>query len=107
MEIGDDPYFETLKMKLFAKIVNGINAVNYFCKKLHVYVRLGFECVSEMDLLVKESYLNHFQPMFHFYAPENLRKPEVFRGYKSGTLVENGLSETAKKQYMNCQCARQ
>ena len=32
--------------------------------------------------------------MFHFLPPENIRKPEVsdvFRGYGSGTLVENGL----------------
>ena len=38
--------------------------------------------------------LTHFQPMFYFYTPENIRKPrfsDVFRGYKSGTLVEKGL----------------
>ena len=38
--------------------------------------------------------LTHFQPMFHFYTPQNIRKPEVsdvFREYRSETLVENGL----------------
>ena len=39
--------------------------------------------------------LTDFQPMFHFYTPlktsENLGFSDVFRGYKSQTLVENGL----------------
>ena len=39
--------------------------------------------------------LTHFQPIFHFYTPlktpENPRFFYVFRGYKSGSLVENGL----------------
>ena len=39
--------------------------------------------------------LTHFQTMFHFYTPlktsENLRFSYVFRGYRSGTLVESGL----------------
>ena len=35
------------------------------------------------------------QPIFHFWPPENISKPEVFwcfQGYRSGTLAENGLS---------------
>ena len=35
------------------------------------------------------SILTHFQPTFHFYTPENIRK----RSFKSGTLVENGLKK--------------
>ena len=39
--------------------------------------------------------LTHFPLMFHFYTPmktwENRRFSDVFRGYRVGTLVENGL----------------
>ena len=38
--------------------------------------------------------LTHFQPMFHFYNPWKQKTAGffyVFRGYRSGTLVENGL----------------
>ena len=41
--------------------------------------------------------LIHFQPMFCFPTPENIRKPlffYVFRVYRSGALVENGLNST-------------
>ena len=41
--------------------------------------------------------LTHFQPMFCFPTPENIRKPLfffVFRVYRSGALVENGLNST-------------
>ena len=38
----------------------------------------------------------HFQPMFHFCAPlktsENIGFSDISRGYRSGTLVENGLT---------------
>ena len=42
-----------------------------------------------------------YQPIFNQCStsrpPENIRKfSDVFRGYKSGTLVENGLIETIK-----------
>ena len=36
-------------------------------------------------------HLTHLQPVFHFYTP---RWPYVFRGYRSGTLIENGLTVT-------------
>ena len=40
-------------------------------------------------------FLIYFQPMFHFYTPpktlKNSRFPEVFKGYRSETLIENGL----------------
>ena len=50
-------------------------------------------------LFVKKKRLNtnltHFQPMFHFYTPwkhhKTFRFPDVFRGYRIGTLVKNGL----------------
>ena len=38
--------------------------------------------------------LTHFQPMFHFYNPwkhQNLRFSDVFRGYRSETMIEDGL----------------
>ena len=39
--------------------------------------------------------LTHFQPVFHFYTPWKHLKTSsfsyVFRGYRRGTLVENGL----------------
>ena len=31
-------------------------------------------------------YLTHFTPMFYLYSPENMRKSDVFRGYRNGTL---------------------
>ena len=36
--------------------------------------------VWKMDPKVRDLrlMLAHFQPMFHFYTPENIRKPEVF-----------------------------
>ena len=44
--------------------------------------------------------LTHFQLMFHYYTPpktsENLRFYDVFKGFRSGTAVENGLSEFKK-----------
>ena len=58
-----------------------------------VHIRTGkdFETIDRyFDLCsrdLKKSSLTHFQPMFHFYAP----RKHVFRGYRSGTLVENGL----------------
>ena len=40
--------------------------------------------------------LTHFQPTFHFYTPwktsENWRFSDVFKGYRSGTLVKNRLT---------------
>ena len=39
--------------------------------------------------------LTYFKPMFHFYTPlkisENLWFADVFRGYRNGTMVCNGL----------------
>ena len=35
-----------------------------------------------------ESTLTHFQPLFHFYTPWN----HVFRGFRRGILIKNGLS---------------
>ena len=44
---------------------------------------------------LQESKLTHFQPMFHFYIPRKHQKTfrfsDVFREYRSGTSVENGL----------------
>ena len=39
-------------------------------------------------------FLTHFRPSFHFYTTRKhqLRFCDVFRGYRSGTLVENGLN---------------
>ena len=34
--------------------------------------------------------LTHFQPMFNFYTP--WKPPDVFKGHKNETLVENGLN---------------
>ena len=45
-----------------------------------------------LDGLKSES-LTHFQPMLRIYTPWKHQKTSgfVFRGYRSGTLVENGL----------------
>ena len=44
----------------------------------------------------KQTSINPFQPMFHFYTPlktsENRRFSDVFREYRSGILVENVLN---------------
>ena len=50
------------------------------------------KCKNQLKYLEKreKKVLTHFQPMFHFYAPwKNRRFSDVFRGYRSGTLVEN------------------
>ena len=50
------------------------------------------------DVLVQSlgSILTYFRLMFHFFNPlktsESQRFSDVFRGYGSGTLVENGLN---------------
>ena len=47
--------------------------------------------------------LTHFQPMFHFCTPlktsENRRFSDAFRGYRSGTLVENELNTCWKHEW--------
>ena len=40
--------------------------------------------------------LIHFQPMFHFYTPWK-HQCDVFRGYRTGTLVENRLILVSSK----------
>ena len=54
---------------------------------------LTFSCIQVQMLL--RCCLTHFQPMFYFYNPwkykKNLRFSDVFRGYRSGKLVKNGL----------------
>ena len=54
---------------------------------------LLFQCLFVIMLHVP---LTHFWPMFPFYtplkAPENQRFAGVFRGYKMGRLVRNGLN---------------
>ena len=50
------------------------------------------KCKNQLKYLEKreKKVLTHFQPMFHFYAPwKNRIFSDVFRGYRSGTLVEN------------------
>ena len=50
------------------------------------------------DVIIQSlgSILTHFRLMFHFFNPlktsESQRFSDVFRGYRSGTLVENGLN---------------
>ena len=51
------------------------------------YTTQGIITISYISLI-------HFQPIFYFYASENKKKhlvSDVFRGYNSGTMVENGL----------------
>ena len=38
----------------------------------------GMEIDQWHEMGYEDSQLNHFQQMFHFYAPENIRKPKVF-----------------------------
>ena len=45
--------------------------------------------------------LTHFQPIFHFYTTWKHRFSDIFRGYRSGTLVENGLIQTQRKTPLN------
>ena len=48
--------------------------------------------------------LTHFQPIFHFYTllkiSENIRFSDVFRGYKSGTLVENKFKKVKCETFL-------
>ena len=52
--------------------------------------------VQEFQIKSKlKIHLTHFQPMFHFCTPWKHQKTSAFlmfsRGYRSGTLAENGL----------------
>ena len=49
----------------------------------------------------KQNSLTHFQPIFHFYTTWKHRFSDIFRGYRSGTLVENGLIQTQRKTPLN------
>ena len=40
---------------------------------------------------VTQFYLIHFNPMFHFYTPENIRKQEVFSGFQVAMKWNIGL----------------
>ena len=46
------------------------------------------------DVFIKTNvcWVTHFQTMFHFYTPWKHQKNWCFRGYRRGTLVENGLN---------------
>ena len=48
--------------------------------------------------------LTHFQAIFHFYTllkiSENIRFSDVFRGYKSETLVENKLKKVKCEAFL-------
>ena len=55
----------------------------------------------KMDVTTfNNDFLTHFQLMFHFYTPlkasENLMFSNVFRVYRGGTVVQNGLSSLLK-----------
>ena len=38
--------------------------------------------------------------MFHFYTPWNRRFSDIFRGYRNGTLVENGLNTVSEIEFV-------
>ena len=65
-------------------------------KENTIYVKtFSRATISCMEDYMKPT-LTHFQPMLQFYTLlktlENLRFSDVFRGYRSGTLVKNGLN---------------
>ena len=45
--------------------------------------------------------LTHFQPIFHFYNLWKHRFSDVRRGYRSGTLTENGLRPEVLASFSN------
>ena len=42
--------------------------------------------------------LTYFQLMFHFFIPWKHQGYDVFRGYRSGAMVENGLNSCVQFQ---------
>ena len=68
---------------------NVVQAQNFFCAGKLITI---LNCSISLELLI----LTHFQQMLHFYTPWKHQKTEgfsdVFRGYRSGTLVETVLN---------------
>ena len=82
----------------YSHFISAIERRKNICDKLPQKVvrnMLGMMCKYLQSYQNKENQVIHFQAMFLFYTPlktlENLRFSDVFRGYTSGTLVENGL----------------
>ena len=74
----------------FVKTVNGLRKkliVLFLQKYFFTVVWQVLKCDSIFSWLC----LTHFQPMYHFYTPWK-HQTDDFRGYRSETLVENGLS---------------
>ena len=62
-------------------------------RKIRVLFLFRFHSVHDTPKVIKYLvtliHINHFQPMFHVIPPENLWFSDVFRGYRSGKLMEN------------------
>ena len=65
-----------------------------FTKQLKVLISLLKKLNAKIIIYLNYMLLTHFQPMCHFYTPwkhqNNLRFSDVFKRYRSRTLVEMG-----------------
>ena len=83
----------------FSQIItfSGLNVENLLCIKPSFCAvwTVGNKNVFIRDhLQISLLILTHFQQMFNFYTSWKYQKfSEIFRGYRSGTLIENGLNE--------------
>ena len=81
----------TMVTKTTFKDSKKVKRTKYYVLKCNLYLYLLFTIYVE----VLHKLLTHFQPMFHFYNPWKHQKTSgfllVFKGYRSGALVENGL----------------
>ena len=79
-EIGH-PFASLTVTHLSPKIINNgfLWGKLYFFHTFSPWKPTTYKCVSHLQLLALQTILTYFSPMFHFYTPENIRKPNVFR----------------------------
>ena len=81
---------EISKMELFAKIVHGFHLLTIFAKALsQMFDWILNRPLSQFTLT---TFTTNIALLYHLKISENCRLPDVFRGYRSGALVENGLT---------------
>ena len=64
--------------------------LSYFWSLHKIYTQ-SFTSQYDSKIYADNWYLTHFHSMFYFYTPvtsENFRFSDVYRGYRSGTLVK-------------------
>ena len=81
---------EISKMELFAKIVHGFHLLTIFAKApSQMFDWILNRPLSQFTLT---TFTTNIALLYPLKISENCRLPDVFRGYRSGALVENGLT---------------